>query len=561
MKYPDIFNSEISRVGVQESQMYNVIAGRLMAETVSSSLGPRGMEKVYIDILGESTITSHGGAFLRKLDVDHPSAKAVVDAVNTVDNHVGDGTVSAAVLIGALLARARDLLRMGIPTAAVTRGFEIGAEIALEVLNGIRIKSDGTDRRMMCSVVDSCLGGKAISHLLADAQDVRDIIIEAVLCVFDAADRTVRTDDIKIEEKPGNSADTQLIRGTVVDKPIDSPEMPRAAEDVRVLLLNDPLETMRTRTESEIEISSPEQMGAFLRQEESDLLSLVRRVAESGAGIVVSRKGISELAQQRLAEAGILSVRRAKYNDLWWLERSTGASTCRDIEEISEAELGRATRVYERTVGGDRMLFVEAAEPRSVTLLLRANSKTHLDEFHRTAKNAIFALRNFIEEPYVVLGGGSCEAILAREVRRRAASVTGREQMAAEGFADALEGIPITLAGNVGISALDALPQLRAACSAAGGGEWYGINSATRRIEEMSSSGIVETAVVKEQVIRTATEAVNMILNVDDVFMKELIDNTHCHIDGTVHAHKDPGRNHNHWEQEGLEQRQSHHYY
>ena len=561
MKYPDLINPEISRIGVRESQMYNIIAGWLVTETIKTSLGPRGMEKVYIDILGEATITKHGGAFLRKVDVDHPAAKTVVEAVNAVDTHVGDGTIASAVLIGALLKHAQKLLGMGMPTAAIIRGFEMSLEAALAFLEEIKIKSSHTDRHLMGQLLDSCLEGKAIFDSMPENTKIRGIIMEAVCAVADFYNQKIDIDDIKIEEKPGNSLDIQLVMGTVIDKTVDSSEMPACLQDVKVLLLNDPLETMRTRTESEIEITGPSQMNQFLRQEGNDVLLLAKKVAESGAGLVISRKGIGELAQEYFAKRGIISIRRAKYNDLWWLEKSTGAHTCKDVEKISKDELGFASFVYEQNVGGDRMLFVEAKNPSSVTLLLRSSSKRYLDEFHRTVKNAIFVLRNFIEDPFVVFGGGSCEAIIAQRVRGYSESVEGKEQIAIQSFADALEEIPLTLARNAGMNTLDVLPQLRAKTSGTRQVRWYGINSVTRGVEDMSLSGIVDTAAVKEQMFKTSVEAVNMVLNVNDVFMKDLIDNTHCHIDGTVHAHKDPGRNHNHWEQEGLEQRQMHHYY
>lgn len=571
MKYPDIFNPELSRIGARESQMYNLVAARLAADTVKTSLGPRGMEKVYIDILGEATITKHGGAFLRKLDVDHPAAKAVVEGVNAVDTHVGDGTSSAAVLIGALLGHAQQLRGLGVPTAAIVDGFEAGLEFALESLDGMEVRAAGgrADIPTMESLVDTCLSGKAIFDSMADRESVRNAAVGAVAAVADARAGRVDVDDIKIEEKRGSSERIELVMGTVIDKPVDSPAMPRAVRDAKVLLLNDELEAARTRTESEIVVTSPSNMAQFALQEGANVMMLARRVVESGARVVISRKGIGARAQEMLAAEGIVSVRRAKYNDLWWLEKATGARTCRSIEDISGDELGFASRVCERSVGGDRMLFVESERPRSVTLLLRAVSKEHLDEFHRTAKNAIFVLRNYVERPYVVFGGGACEAAMARDVRERAASLEGKRQLAASRVADALEEIPATLARNVGMNPLDALPRLRSEHAGRGGGEgggsrgrcWHGIDSSARRVADMSGSGVVETAAVKRQVLKSAVGVAALVLNVDDVFVKDLIDNTHCHIDGTVHAHKDPGRNHSHWEQEGLEQRQMHHHY
>ena len=557
VKYPDIFNPELSRVGVQHSQMYNAIAGMLAADMVKTALGPRGMEKMYIDIIGEETVTKHGGAFLRKLDIDHPAAKAVVDAVNTVDNHAGDGTTSAAVLIGAMLMEARAMRMSGISTAAIVRGFEIGMDYALDALAEIRIKAE---RQCMSGLAAACLHGKALWDFLAQERNIADIFVDAARCVagpdFGIGAAGINADDIKIEEKLG-AADISLIRGTVIDKPIDSPAMPRAARNVRILLINEPLEAARTRTESEIEISRAGLISRFAGQEERDLSALVEKVAASGAGMVISRKGVSELAQERLAQLGIISMRRVKYNDLWWLEKATGARICKSLEEISRSELGFADAVRERKVGGDRMVFVESKSPRSVTLLLRAGSKRYLDEFHRTALSAIRVLCNFAKEPFIVYGGGSCEALIAAMVRKRALDIESREQIAVMRMADALEEIPATLARNLGMDAIDALAEIR---SRSGSG-WYGVDAGSRRIIDMSQTGVIESSFVKRQVIKSAAEAVNAILGVDDVFVKDLIDNTHCHIDGTVHAHKDPGRNHNHWEQEGLEQRQMHHYY
>ncbi len=562
MRYPDLLNANVSRVGLQESQRYNLVSGQLVADIVSTSLGPRGMEKMYIDILGEDTLTGHGGAFLRKIDVDHPAAKAVIEAVNTVDTHVGDGTTSAAVLIGALLKRAEGLLKRGIPTAAVVRGYEMGLNLALEALGEIEMASDRGDREVMRRLLATCLEGKAIFELQEEA-DVIGIIMDAVCSVACLKTGRIDVDDIKIEEKPGNAADLQLIRGTVIDKTLDGPAMTRDVQDAKILLVNEPLEPMRAKAESEIEITSPEQMGRFLGQEDADLLAAATSIADSGADIVISRKGVSELVQESLAKKGIVSMRRVKYNDLWWLEKATGARTCRDIENISPDELGFARRVYERNVGGDRMVFVEAGgSPKSVTLLLRAGSKRYLDEFHRNALNAFYVLRNFIENPRIVCGAGASEMIISRRIKEAAAAVAGREQIVIGGFADALEQIPLTLAQNIGMDVLDAGTLLRARHAAPGGGvRWYGVDSAARRISDMSSSGIIETSDVKRQVFKTAVEAANMILNVDDVFVKDIIDNTHCHIDGTVHAHRDGGKAHNHFEQEGLEQRQMHHYY
>lgn len=613
MKYPDIFNPDLSRIGVQESQMYNLVAGELVTRTVRTALGPRGMMKVYVDILGEDTVTVHGGAFLRKIDVDHPAAKAVIDAVNTVDNHVGDGTTTAAVLIGALLRNAREMRALRIPTASIITGYEAGLVAALAELERIKFEGRASDRRTMRDLARCCIRGKALGELCegshirdgcggggrggrenssSDGSDsIVDMLVRAAYCTSDASSGRALTDDVKIEEKPGSAAQTELVMGTVIDKPVDSAAMPRAIRDARILLVSEPLERSRTKTESEIAVDSPGQMKEFLRQESDDVRGVVSGVIGSGANVVISRKGIDDEAQELLARSGIISVRRVKHNDIWWLEKATGAVTYTDLRDMSSAKMGHADLVCERSVGGDRMLFVESGrdDAKSVTLLLRANSKRYLDEFHRTALNVLHVLRDFIECPYLVYGAGSCEAILARRVRDESGAMAGKAQVAAARFADALESVPMTLAENVGIEPLDALPLLRSkvhgdrrgsraaatrGCDSTGGAGdgdnaagpppgWYGVDHASRGICDVSRLpySVIEPYAVKAQVLKSSVEAACAVLNVDDVFVKDLIDNTHCHIDGTVHAHKDPGRNHNHWEQEGLEQRQMHHYY
>lgn len=614
MKYPDIFNPDLSRVGVQESQMYNLVAGELVTRTVRTALGPRGMMKVYVDILGEDTVTVHGGAFLRKIDVDHPAAKAVVDAVNTVDNHVGDGTTTAAVLIGALLRNAREMRALRIPTASIIAGYEAGLEAALAELERIKFEGRASDHRTMHDLARCCIRGKALGELCEGSRvrdsrgdgagngtgngigngGIVDMLVRAAYCTSDVSSGRALTDDVKIEEKPGSAAQTELVMGTVIDKPVDSAAMPRAIRDARILLVSEPLERSRTKTESEITADSPGQMEEFLRQESDDVRGAVSGVIGSGANVVISRKGIDDEAQELLARSGIISVRRVKHNDIWWLEKATGAVTCTDIRDMSSAKMGHADLVCERSVGGDRMLFVESGrdDAKSVTLLLRANSKRYLDEFHRTALNVLHVLRDFIECPYLVYGAGSCEAILARRVRDESDAMAGKAQVAAARFADALESVTMALAENVGIEPLDALPLLRSKvygdrrgsraattrvgddADGAGDGDsaaaapgsssgWYGVDHASRSICDVSllPYSVIEPYAVKAQVLKSSVEAACAVLNVDDVFVKDLIDNTHCHIDGTVHAHKDPGRNHNHWEQEGLEQRQMHHYY
>ena len=562
MKYPGLLDDDISRVGSNEAQKYNLLSGMVVADLVKTCLGPRGMSKMYIDILGEDTLTKHGGAFLRKVDVDHPAAKSVIEAVNTVDTHVGDGTSSAAILIGSLLGNAKELLNLGIPTATIVQGYEMGLDLVLDSLDEIKIKQNNDNLEKMRELLITCITGKTIFDLQDDQMKIVDMIIEAALDVADLKNNHFAIDDIKIEEKVGNITEIQLIKGTLIDKTIDSSAMPKCINDAKILLINESLETMKTRYESEIEITSPEQMSQFLVQEKNDLDHLVQNIVNSGANVVISRKGVNDFVQESLAKKGIISMRRVKYNDLWWLEKAVNAKTCESIEKISPHELGFARKIYEKTVGGDPMVFVEGKSPKSVTILLRANSKRYLDELHRNILNAFHVLRNFIESPFVVYGAGSVEGILSQKIKKQSVTIGGKEQLAVGKFADSILEIPLTLARNVGMDVLDTKTRLRAKFANSNGKtKWYGINSKTRKISDVSSSKIIETVAVKQQIFKTAVEATNLILSVNDVFMKNIIDNTHCHIDGVVHAHHDPGKNHNHFEQEGLEQRQMHQYY
>ena len=562
MKYPGLLNDDISRVGTNEAQMYNLLSGTLVADLVKTCLGPRGMSKMYIDILGEDTLTKHGGAFLRKVDVDHPAAKSVIEAVNTVDTHVGDGTSSAAILIGSLLGNAKELLNLGIPTATIVRGYEMGLDLVLDSLDEIKIKQNNDNLEKMRELLTTCITGKTIFDLQEDQGKIVDMIIEAALDVADLKNNHFAIDDIKIEDKIGNVTEIQLIKGTLIDKTIDSSAMPKCINDAKILLINEPLETMKTRYESEIEITSPKQMSQFLVQENNELDHLVQNIVNSGANVVISRKGVNDFVQESLAKKGIISMRRVKYNDLWWLEKAVNAKTCESIEKISPHELGFARKIYEKTVGGDPMVFVEGKSPKSVTILLRANSKQYLDELHRNILNAFHILQNFIESPFVVCGAGSVEGLLSQKIKKQSGTIDGKEQIVVEKFADSILEIPLTLARNVGMDVLDTKTCLQAKFANSNGKiKWYGINSETRNISDMSLSKIIETVAVKQQIFKTAVEATNLIVNVNDVFMKNIIDNTHCHVDGVVHAHHDPGKNHNHFEQEGLEQRQMHQYY
>jgi len=563
-----------------QARRYNLLAARLIAELVKNSLGPRGLEKMFIDVMGEVTVTKDGATLLRKIDVEHPAAKVLIEASNAVDNEVGDGTTSVVILAGALVQKAEELLDMGIAPSTISDGYLAGLDIALEALDGISRKYGNADRQAMQRLARTCLQSKALAY-----GDAAGLVVDAVCSIADLNGNSVNIDDIKIEEKEGSMLDAQLVMGIVIDKTIDSSAMPRAVEDARIMLIDDELEGKGTRTDAEIRITSPGQIKSYSDAQTLMIKSKVQHIIDSGANAVFSRKGINTLAQHMLTRAGIISVRRVKENDLDWLAKATGATISLKLDHEHDdhhghghhhhdhlddhyrhgdidIKLGHAGRVYEKQVGDDKMVFVEGCEnPKAVTLLLRANSKRTLDECHRSALDAINVLRDFVVRPSVVAGGGAAEAAIARAVREKASLVSGREQIVIQKFAEAFEEIPLTIARNAGMDVIDTLVQLRSKHSN-GKASTHGVDAVERRVQEMFPS-VIEPATVKEQVIKTAVEVTNLLVRVDDVLMAKPTMYTHTHANGAKHSHAggDREHQHDHFDRLGKQQRPMHHYY
>jgi len=560
-----LFGEDVRSSEGEQTRKYNLLAARLIADLIKSSLGPRGLEKMYIDLLGEVTLTKDGATILRKIDVEHPAAKILIEASNAVDNEVGDGTISVVVLAGSLLEKASELLDMGISPAIIEEGYLKGLEISLKTLKIISKSSKNTDREIMENLARTCLRSKAISFFTNDENIVAKLVVDAFYTIADFTNNHVEIDDIKIEEKPGNTSNIQLVKGVVIDKTIDNSGMPHMINNAKILLINEELDDKRTKTDAEICITSPGQIQLYFEKESNIIKSKVQNIINSEANVVISQKGISLLAQHYLARAGIISIRRVKENDLFWLEKATGASITNDLNNISDKHLGYADKVYEKFIGDDKMVFVEGCKnPKSVTLLLRANSKRLLDEYHRSVLDAISVLKDFFIKPSIVAGGGSTEAIIAGRIRKIANSVSGREQFAVQKFADALEEIPLTIARNAGMNAVDTITQLRSKCSTSTNGNklhWYGIDAIERKIKEMFSQNVIEPTLVKEQIIKTAVEATNQLIHVDHVLMAKPTMYTHTHVDGTTHSHADGNKKHDHFDKLGKMQRPSHHYY
>ena len=562
-----ILADDITNAGRNETLIGNLLAASMLSDAIKTSFGPCGLEKMYIDIMGESIITKDGGTFLRKIDVEHPSAKVVIDGANTVDNSVGDGTKSSVILVGSLAKNAIELIKLGISPAVIITGYQRAAKLSLEILNEIS-ETRNLEKGIFFDLVRTALSSKSMSSLVDDSENLSKIIVDAVCSICDLKTNYIEVDDIKIEEKLGSASDTKLVKGVIIDKTIDNSLMPRQISNAKIILINEELDAVRTKTESEIIITSPEQMSSFLEAEKTEVLRKVKKIAESGANVVFSRKGISDMAQTYFARNGIISLRRVKENDLFWLEKATGAKICQTIEKISPNEIGTANHVYEKEIGDDKMVFVEGCKkPKSVTILIRAHSKKYLDEFHRTILDGIYVLRDFIQNPKIVGGGGAFEAIVANKIRKVMTSVDGKEQLAMEKFADSLEQIPLTLATNAGMDYLSTLSALRSKISSSNNGrcEWYGIDTNQRKITETFSKKIFEPKILKEQVIKTTNDVISILLGIDDIFMKTPEMFTHTHANGTTHTHKGGSLKHEHHNERldrlGKEQRGPHHYY
>ena len=562
-----ILADDITNAGRGETLIGNLLAASMLSDAIKTSFGPCGLEKMYIDIMGESIITKDGGTFLRKIDVEHPSAKVVIDGANTVDNSVGDGTKSSVILVGSLAKNAIELIKLGISPAVIITGYQRATELSLETLNEIS-ETRNLEKGIFFDLVRTALSSKSMSSLVDDSENLSKIIVDAVCSICDLKTNYIEVDDIKIEEKLGSASDTKLVKGVIIDKTIDNSLMPRQISNAKIILINEELDAVRTKTESEIIITSPEQMSSFLEAEKTEVLRKVKKIAESGANVVFSRKGISDMAQTYFARNGIISLRRVKENDLFWLEKATGAKICQTIEKISTNEIGTANHVYEKEIGDDKMVFVEGCKkPKSVTILIRAHSKKYLDEFHRTILDGIYVLRDFIQNPKIVGGGGAFEAIVANKIRKVMTSVDGKEQLAMEKFADSLEQIPLTLATNAGMDYLSTLSALRSKISSSNNGrcEWYGIDTNQRKITETFSKKIFEPKILKEQVIKTTNDVISILLGIDDIFMKTPEMFTHTHANGTTHTHKGGSLKHEHHNERldrlGKEQRGPHHYY
>ena len=512
-----ILKEGTSRSRGREAQRNNIMAARIISEVLKTTLGPRGMDKMLIDSLGDITITNDGAAILDEIEVEHPAAKMMVELAKTQDDMVGDGTTTAVVLSGELLKKAEELLDQNIHPTVIVSGYKKAVQKAIETINRIATPINIEDRQTLKKVALTSMSSKAVGPA---KEHLAEIAIDAVKQIVEKRGerRIADIDNIQIIKKEGKSLfESQLVKGVIIDKEVVHPGMPKKIENAKIALLDCPLEIEKTEISAEIRIRLPEQMKAFLDQETKMLKEMVEKIKATGANVVFCQKGIDDMAQHFLAKQGILAARRVKQSDMEKLARATGGRIVTDLDDLGSSDLGVAGTVEERKVGEDKMIFVEGCkDPRSVAILIRAGLERMVDEAERAMQDALSVVSDVIENNKIVPGGGAVEAEIAKELRSYATKVGGREQLAIEAFADSIEVIPKTLAENAGLEPIDIMVELRSSHEKLDGKN-MGVNVFTGKIDNMLQNGVVEPLVVKEQAVKSAAESASMILRIDDV--------------------------------------------
>ena len=505
-----------SRSRGKEAQHGNITAAKVVAESVRSALGPKGMDKMLVDNFGDVTITSDGRTILDEMDIQHPAAKMLVEVAKTQDKETGDGTTSAVIIAGELLNKAEELIDKNIHPTIVIDGYKLAAEKALETLEKISIQVDLKSTDFLVKAATTSMGSKIVAEY---KEYLADLAVKAMLSVAEKQDGAIRADvdDVKVEKKNGESLrDTSLINGIVLDKEIVHSGMPKRVEKAKIALIDASLENEKPELDAKINIESPEQIEAFLKQEEKMLRDMVEKIVSSGANVVVCQKGIDDMAQHFLARKGIIAIRRAKKSDMEKLARATGGKIVTNIDSLSASDLGYSALVEERKTGDDKMTYVEGCKnPKSVTILIRGGNQRLTAEAERSIHDALCVVKDLLEEPKILPGGSAPEMELSSVLKKYAQTLSGREQLAVTIFAEALESIAVTLAENAGLDPVDIISQLRAQHEK--GELWSGINVPEGKVENMANSYVYEPLAVKKQIIKSASEAASMILKIDDV--------------------------------------------
>jgi len=512
-----ILKEGTSRSRGKEAQRNNIMAAKIIAEAIRSTLGPRGMDKMLVDSLGDITITNDGAAILDEIDVEHPAAKMMVEIAKTQDDMVGDGTTTAVVLSGELLKKAEELLEQNIHPTLIVSGYRKAAEKAMEVLENISEAVKVDDKEVLRKVAITAMSSKGVGSA---REHFADIAIEAVKQIAEKRGErwSADIDNIQIIKKEGKSLlDTGLIKGIILDKEVVHAGMPKRVENAKIALVNTALEVKKTEISAEIRIRDPTQMKAFLDKETNMLKDMVDKITKSGANVLICQKGIDDMAQHFLAKEGVLAIRRAKESDMEKLSRATGGRMATKLDDLKPEDLGHADLVEERKIGDDDMVFIEGCkDPKSVSILIRAGLERMVDEAERTMNDALSVVADLFKKNKVVVGGGAVEAEVAKELRHYAVKIGGREQLAVEAFAESLEIIPNTLAENAGLEKIDIMVELRAAHEKPKG-HLMGVDVFTGEVANMQKMGVIEPLSVKEQAIKSASEAASMILRIDDV--------------------------------------------
>jgi len=500
----------------RDAQKNNIAAAKLVAELVKTSLGPRGLDKMLVDSLGDVTITNDGATILKEIDTQHPAAKMMVEISKTIDTEVGDGTTSSVVFAGALLEKAEKLLEKDVHSTVIIDGYQAASEKALELLAKLAKTVKPDDRESLIKIAKTSMQSKLVSE---DSAPLSKLVVDSILKIAekDGDKYSIDLDNLKVEKKAGGSIDdTSLINGIVLDKEIVHSGMPTKAENAKIALVNAALEVEKTEMSAEIRISDPTQMQQFLEEENKMLKSMVDKIHNIGANVLICQKGIDDISQHYLAKHGVLAVRRVKESDMTKLAKATGGRISTNLDDISADDLGSAEIVQQKKVESDKWVFIEGCKnPRSVTVLIRGGSQRVVDEVDRSLHDALMVVKDVVENPSIVAGGGSPEAYLAAELNEWSSSSEGREQLAIKQYAEAFESIPLTIAENAGMDPIDTIITLRA--NQSNGKQTVGINAKESKIGDMFRLDIVEPLVVKEQIIKSATEAACMILRIDDV--------------------------------------------
>jgi len=511
-----ILPEDTQRATGKNAQKTNIMAAKLVAETVRTTLGPKGMDKMIVDSIGDVTVTNDGVTILEEMQIEHPSAKMIVEVAKTQEDEVGDGTTTAVVIAGELLKNAESLLEQNVHPTVVAKGYRMAAEKAQEILNSIAEKVTEKDTDILKKIAQTAMTGKGAE---AAKEHLADLTVKAIKAVADKEENSLNIDknNIKIEKKVGAGVeDSELVEGMIIDKEKVHPGMPRIVKNAKIALVDSALEIKNTEIDAKIQITNPTQMQSFLDQEEKMLQEMVEKVAESGANVVFCQKGIDDMAQHFLAKRGIFAARRVKQSDMEGLARATGAKVVTNLDDLSASDLGFAGIVEEVKVGDEEMTFVkECKNPKSVTLLIRGGTEHVVDEIKRAVEDAVGDVAAALKVGKVVAGAGAPEMELSKELKKFANTLSGKEQLAVQKFAESMEIIPVTLAENAGIDPIDILTELKSAHDKKQ--KWAGVNVFTGKVVDAWRMGVIEPLKIKTQAVKSASEVANMILRIDDV--------------------------------------------